>query len=124
MNRVLVIDQNRATRELLGLQCLGRDVGVALAENLCEGVRVLLSLPVSLIVVEAAALRLTTREHAVLFERVAPGVPVVVTVEPETLLERRVAMELAGFRVMTRPVTAEELLEKAAALVPTVANRG
>jgi DNA-binding response OmpR family regulator len=116
MNRVLVIDQNRATREQLGLHCLGRDVGVALAENLCEGVRVLLSLPVSLIVVEAAALRLTTREHAVLFERVAPGVPVVVTVGLEAPLETRVALELAGFRVATRPVSVEELLEKVGAL--------
>ena len=113
MNRVLVIDQDRATREQLGLACLGRDVGVALAENLCEGVRTLLSLPVSLIVVEAAAMRLTTREHATLFERVAPGVPVMVTVPSDVTLETRVGLELAGFRVLTRPVTVEDLLEKA-----------
>ena len=112
MNRVLVIDQNRATREQLGLQCLGRDVGVGLAENVCEGVRVLLSLPVSLIVVEAAALRLSMREHAVLFERVAPGVPVMVTVGADASLETRVAFELAGFRVVTQPVSVEELLDK------------
>ena len=116
MNRVLVIDQDRATRELLGLACLGHDVGVALAENLCEGVRLLLSVPVSLIVVDAAALRLSVREHVTLFERVAPGVPVVVAVNPELSLENRVALELAGFRVLTKPVTVEELLEKAAAL--------
>lgn len=116
MKRVLVIDQDRATREQLGLKCLGRDVGVALARNLCEGVRTLLSLSVSLIVVEATALRLTMREHAVLFECVAPGVPVVVTVAPETPLETRVALELAGFRVATRPVTVEDLLDKVAAL--------
>ena len=116
MNRVLVIDQDRATRELLGLACLGHDVGVALAENLCEGVRLLLSVPVSLIVVDAAAMRLSVREHVTLFERVAPGVPVVVAVTPETPLETRVALELAGFRVLTRPVTVEELLEKGAAL--------
>jgi DNA-binding response OmpR family regulator len=116
MNRVMVIDQDRATRELLGLACLGHDVGVALAENLCEGVRLLLSVPVSLIVVDAAALRLTVREHVTLFERVAPGVPVVVTVSAETPLENRVALELAGFRVLTKPVTVEELLEKGAAL--------
>jgi DNA-binding response OmpR family regulator len=114
MNRVLMIDQDRATRERLGLDCLGHNVGVALAENLCEGVRVLLSLPVSLIVVDAAALRFTTREHAELFERVAPGVPVVVTVAAEAPLETRVALELAGFRVVTRPVTVEDLLAKAA----------
>ena len=116
MNRVLVIDQDRATREQMGLDCLGHDVGVALAENVCEGVRVLLSLPVSLIVVGAATMRLTMREHALLFERVAPGVPVVVVVNPETPLESRVSLELAGFRVLTKPVTVEELLEKAAAL--------
>jgi DNA-binding response OmpR family regulator len=116
MNRVLVIDQDRATRELLGLACLGHDVGVALAENLCEGVRLLLSVPVSLIVIDAAALRLTMRELVTLFERVAPGVPVVVAVSAETPLESRVALELAGFRVLTKPVTVEELLEKGAAL--------
>ena len=116
MNRVLVIDQDRATRELLGLACLGHDVGVALAENLCGGVRLLLSVPVSLIVVDAAALRLSVREHVTLFERVAPGVPVVVTVSPDASLESRVTLELAGFRVLTKPVTVEELLEKGAAL--------
>jgi DNA-binding response OmpR family regulator len=114
MNRVLMIDQDRATRERLGLDCLDHNVGIALAENLCDGVRMLLSLPVSLIVVDAGALRLTTREHAVLFERVAPGVPVVVTVAAEAPLETRVALELAGFRVVSRPVTVEDLLAKAA----------
>jgi DNA-binding response OmpR family regulator len=123
MNRVMVIDPDRATREQLGLQCLGRDVGVALAENLCEGVRVLLSLHVSLIIVDAAALRLTTREHAVLFERVAPAVPVIVTVAPATSLEMRVGLELAGFRVLTRPVSVEDLLDKAAALAPAAPDR-
>ncbi|HXD98130.1 MAG TPA: hypothetical protein VN646_16395 [Candidatus Acidoferrum sp.] len=113
MNRVLVIDQDRATRERLGLDCLGHNVGVALAENLCEGVRLLLTLPVSVIVVDAAALRLTTREHALLFDKVAPGVPIVVTVAAEASLESRVALELAGFRVVTRPVTVEDLVEKA-----------
>jgi DNA-binding response OmpR family regulator len=119
-----VIDQDRATREQLGLACLGRNVGVALAENLCEGVRVLLSLPVSLIAVDLGALRLTMREHATLFERVAPGVPVLVTVQAELALESRVALELAGFRVLTRPVTVEDLLEKATAQLPLPGDRG
>ena len=87
MNRVLVIDQDRATREALGLACLGRNVAVAFAENVCEGVRTLLTLPVSLIVVDAAALRMTIREHVVLFDRVAPGIPVVVSVAAETPLD-------------------------------------
>ena len=122
MNRVLVIDQDRATRERLGLACLGQNVGVALAENLCEGVRTLLSLSVSLIVIDAAALRLTAREHVTLFERVAPGGPVVVAVTPETPLESRVGLELAGFRVLSKPVAVEELLEKAAALADESRN--
>ena len=58
----------------VGLECLEREVGVVMAENLCEGVRTLCCrLPVSLIVVDAALLRLTPREHATLFERVAPA---------------------------------------------------
>jgi hypothetical protein len=52
----------------------------------------------------------------VLFERVAPGVTVIVTVQPETSLEVRVGLELTGFRVLTRPVSAEDLLDKVAAL--------
>jgi DNA-binding response OmpR family regulator len=124
MDRVLVIDRDRATREALGLGCAGRDVGVALAENLCEGVRVLSSLPVSLVVVEAAALRLTPPEHAALFELVAPGVPVVVTVAPDAPLESRVALELGGFHVMTRPVSLDEVLAKLAALAPSPGHRG
>jgi hypothetical protein len=55
------------------------------------------------------------REHATLFERVAPGVPVMVTVPSEASLETRVGLELAGFRVLTRPVTVEDLLDKATA---------
>jgi DNA-binding NtrC family response regulator len=112
MNRVLMIDQDRATREELGLACLGRNVAVAFAENVCEGVRTLLTLPVSLIVVDAASMRMTMREHVVLFDRVAPGIPVVVTVPAETPLELRVRFEIAGFRVLTQPVTVEDLLDK------------
>ena len=45
-------------------------------------------------------------------ERVAPNVPVVVTVRPETDLFRVVALELAGFRVETKPVTISDLVVK------------
>ncbi len=115
MDRVLVIDEDRAATERLGLACLAAGVGVLLAETVCEGVRVLLSTPVSLIAVDGALLRLTPREHARLFERVAPGVPVVVVVRPDVELDTRVAFELAGFRVLTRPVDARDLVAKAAA---------
>jgi DNA-binding response OmpR family regulator len=116
MDPILVIDHDRAAMQRLGLGCLDRGVAVAMAENVCEGVRFLLSHTVSLIVVDAGLLRLTAREHATLFERVAPGAPVVVSVRPETPLDTRVAFELLGFRVLTKPVTAEELLEKWAAV--------
>ena len=99
----------------LGLTCLEKGVGVAMAETLCEGVRALLSTPVSLIVVDAAQLRLTAREHATLFERVAPGVDVVAVVPADASLDARVAYELAGFRVLSRPAAVEDLLDKAAA---------
>lgn len=112
MNRFLVIDQDRTAMQKLGLAALERGAGIVMAENLCEGVRALVSEVVSLIVADAALLRLTPREHATLFERVAPGVPVVVVVRPDARLETRVGFELAGFRVLTRPVTAEDFLEK------------
>ena len=84
-----------------------------MADNLCEGVRALLQTSVSLIVADAALLRLTPREHVTLFERVAPGVPVVVVFRPDAALETRVAYEVLGFRTLSRPLTAEDILEKA-----------
>jgi ActR/RegA family two-component response regulator len=114
MNRFLLMDPDHPTMQTLGLACLERGVAAALADTLCEGVRVLLSHEVALIVVDITLLRLTPSEHAILFERVAPGVPVVVTVRPETSLETRVAYEVQGFRVMPRPVSVEDLVDKAA----------
>ena len=114
MDRFLVIDQDRAAMQQLGLACLQKGVGVAMAETLCEGVRTLLATQVSLIVIDAAQLRLTAREHATLFERVAPGVPVVVVVRADASLDTRVAFELSGFRVLARPVAVEDLVEKTA----------
>ena len=112
MNRVLVIDQDRAATQALGLACLERDLGIAIADNLCEGVRVLLSTPVDLIVVDAAEMRLTAREMATLFDRVASGVPVVVAMRTPAALDQRVTFELAGFRVLGKPLAVEDLLHK------------
>jgi len=114
MNRVLVIDQDSAATHTLGLACLERGIGVVFADTVCEGVRVLLTTGVDLVVVDGATLRLTPRELATLFERVAPGAPVVVSVRPEAPLDARVALELAGFRVLAKPVTVEDLVEKVA----------
>jgi hypothetical protein len=72
-------------------------------------VRVLLGEAISLVVIDAALLRLGVHEHATLFDRVAPGIPVVVTLRSSTSLETRVALELAGFRVLPRPVLLEDL---------------
>ena len=115
MNRILVIDQNRAAMEKFGLACLEQGIGVAMAENVCEGARVLLSDAISFVLVEGAELRFGPRESATLFERVAPGVPVVVMVRADMDLNRIVALELAGFRVVTKPVTVPDLLAKVAA---------
>jgi len=106
-----MIDPDRTATQALGLACLEREVGVVFADNICEGVRVLLGTSVDLVVIDAAALRLTPRELTTLFERVAHGVPVVVSMRPEAL-EARVALELAGFRVVTKPVVVEDLLNK------------
>ncbi len=114
MTRLLVIEQGSPTTHALGLACLDRGIGVAFADNVCEGVRVLLETLVELVLVDGASLRLTPSELAALFERVAPGVPVVVAVRPASTLEARVALELAGFRVLTKPVSVDELVEKAA----------
>ncbi|HEV8587193.1 MAG TPA: response regulator [Methylomirabilota bacterium] len=113
MTRVLVIEQDSPTTHALGLACLQRGIGVAFADNVCEGVRVMLEAMVDLVLVDGATLRLAPRELASLFERVAPGVPVVVAVRPDAPLDARVALELAGFRVLTKPVSVDELVEKA-----------
>ena len=81
MDLFLIIDQDRAAMQKLGLACLDRGVAVAMAETLCEGVRILLSRTAAVIVVDVALLRLTAPEHATLFERVAPAVPVIVVVQ-------------------------------------------
>jgi len=107
---------------VLGLACLSHDVGVALAENLCEGVRTLLSPVVSLIVIDAAALRLTMREHVTLFDGSPPG-PVVVAWRPRRRWRAASRWSWPGFRVLTNPVAIEELLEKALPWPPRPGTR-
>jgi DNA-binding response OmpR family regulator len=114
MNRVLVIDQDSTTTQTLGLACLQRGLGVVFADNVCQGVRVVLDTPVDLVLLDVAALRVTPREVATVFDRLAPGVPLAVAVAAQTSLELRVRLELAGFRVLTKPVSIDELMEKAA----------
>jgi hypothetical protein len=112
MNRVLMIDRDAGAMQRVGLVCLTRGVAVAMAENLCEGVRVLLSTPVSHIAVDFEVLHFTPAENATLFARVAEGVPVTVVIRPDVSVETRVALEIQGFRVVTRPLSVEDLLDK------------
>jgi DNA-binding response OmpR family regulator len=121
MNRILVIDQDRAAMEKIGLACLEIGVGCVMADNVCEGVRVLLGDSVSLVLVDSTELRFGARESARLFERVAPGIPVIVMARPEMDVARIVTLELAGFRVVTKPVVVSDLFAKVAA---EVAARG
>jgi DNA-binding response OmpR family regulator len=114
MTRILLIGQDRTTAEGLGLECLQRGVAVVIADNVCEAVRALVNTPVSLIVADLAGFRLGAREQAGVFDRSAPGVPVAVTVPPEVPLETRVGLELAGFQVVSRPPTADQLLKSLA----------
>jgi len=111
MIRILLIGQDHATAQRLGLQCLERGVAVVIAENVCEGVRALATTPVSLIVADIGRFRLGVSEQAALFDRVAPGVPVSVTVPSNVPLETRVALELAGFHVAPSPAVPDDLLK-------------
>jgi DNA-binding response OmpR family regulator len=114
LNRILVIDQDRDAMQKLGLACLQQGIGVAMADNVCEGVRALLADTISLVLVDNLALRMGVRESATLFERVAPSIPVVVVVKPDTDLSRVVNLELAGFRVVTKPVAIGDIIAKVA----------
>jgi DNA-binding response OmpR family regulator len=112
MIRLLTIDRDRERAQRLAMECLEQGVAVRLAETLCEGARYLLDAPVSLVLADAESLQTAAGEPARLFETVAPGVPVIVTVEPGTRVEDRVDLELRGFRVVSRPVALRDLLAK------------
>jgi DNA-binding response OmpR family regulator len=112
MIRLLTIDGDRKRAQALALECLEQGVAVRMAETLCEGVRYLLDAPVSLVLAEASMLRLAKGDQARLFEAVAPGVPVILTVDAGATVEDLVDLELQGFRVMSRPFALRDLLAK------------
>ena len=87
MIRLLTIDGDRNRAQALAMECLEDGVAVRMAETLCEGVRYLLDAPVSLVLAEAGLLRMATSEQARLFEAVAPGVPVILTVDAGAKVE-------------------------------------
>jgi len=112
MIRVLTIDGNRSRAQALAMECLDHGVAVRMAETLCEGVRYLLDAPVSLVLAEAGMLRMAGPDRARLFELVAPGVPVVLTVDAGGRMEDLVDLELEGFHVVSRPFALPDLLAK------------
>ncbi|HKW94919.1 MAG TPA: hypothetical protein VJX92_23745 [Methylomirabilota bacterium] len=112
MIRVLTIDGNQRRAQALALECLEQGVAVRVAETLCEGVRYLLEAPVSLVLAEAGMLRMAGADHARLFDTVAPGIPVVLTVDAGGRVEDLVDLELEGFHVVSRPFVLRDLIAK------------
>ena len=112
MIRVLTIDGNQRRAQALALECLEQGVAVRVAETLCEGVRYLLEAPVSLVLAEAGMLRMAGADHARLFDTVAPGIPVVLTVDAGGRVEDLVDLELEGFHAVSRPFVLRDLIAK------------
>ncbi len=112
MIRVLTIDGDRRRAQALALECLEQGVAVRVGETLCEGVRYLLEAPVSLVLAEASMLRMASADQARLFDAVAPGVPVVLTVDAGGRVEDLVDLELKGFHVVSRPFVLGDLIAK------------
>ena len=112
MTRVLMIDENHALTESVGLQCLAEGVAIRMADAFCDGVRQLLETPVSLVIVSSSLVRISPRELAQLFDTLTPGVPVVVRVGGDPSMDEEVRFELEGFRVVHEPFDVQELLVK------------
>jgi DNA-binding response OmpR family regulator len=112
---VLIIDQDPEAAQRLALGCFDQGIAVVIAETVCEAVRTLATTPVALIVADHDRFRLGIADQAAVFDRVAPDVPVVVTVSPSVPLERRAALELGGFRVMPAPLDPDDVLKALAA---------
>ena len=112
MTRVLLIDADRAFAQSVAMACLQRNVAIRLAETLCDGVRCLLDDPVSLVLIDAALMRLSAAEQIRLFQLVAPGVPVSVLVDPGASLDETVKLEMQGFHVTMKPFEIDDVLAK------------
>lgn len=112
MTRVLMIDENRALTQSVGLQCLEHGMAARLAHTLCDGLRQMLETPVSLVIVSSSLIDLPGAELAKLFATVAPGVPVVVRVDTGHAMEELVRFELHGFRVVREPFDVADLVIK------------
>lgn len=118
MSQALLITDDRALAQLVGLACLERGVTVRVVDTICEGVRCLTEMQVSAILADAACLRLWQAEQVRLFDRVAPGVQVIMLVSDTTSAADRIELELLGCSVLPKPVDIEGLIRKVEMLQP------
>ncbi|HWN56165.1 MAG TPA: hypothetical protein VNP91_13725 [Methylomirabilota bacterium] len=123
MTRILMMDTDTALAETVGSQCLKHGIAVRFADNFCEGLHHLLDTPFSLVLLEAARVRLSSVDLFKLFEAVIPGVPVVIRLDAEGAMDEQVRYELHGFRVVREPFDVLELLAKAERPVRAVMPR-
>jgi DNA-binding response OmpR family regulator len=108
----MMIDGNRKLTESVSRQCLEGRIAIRMTDTFCEGVRLLLEIPASLVLLQADLVRLPGTELARLFDTVAPGVPVVVRLETGQGMDMQVKFELHGFRVVREPIDVVDLLAK------------
>jgi DNA-binding response OmpR family regulator len=109
MTRVLLIESDRALAQALAIDCVDLGIAVRLAETLCDGVRVMMDSPVSLVLIDAALMRLPASDQLRLFDAVAPGVPVVVLADDRASTEDVSKLRTQGFQVVAWPVDVLEL---------------
>jgi DNA-binding response OmpR family regulator len=112
MTRVLLIDGDRALARSVAMACIEDGIAVRLAETLCEGVRYMVDGPVSVVLIDAALMRLPGGDQARLFDTVAPGVPVVALVREGTSVEETAKLEVEGFQVFAKPFDLRDVLAK------------
>jgi len=112
MTRVLLIEGDRARADAFAMECVDQGIAVHLAENMCDGVRVLIEVPVSLVLIDAALMRLPASDQYRLFDAVAPGVPVLVFVNGRASLDEMSRLEAQGFQVVAWPVDILDFLTK------------
>lgn len=112
MTRVLLIDADRALARSVAVACIAEGIAVRLAESLCEGVRYMVDGPVSVVLIDAALMRLPAGDQARLFDAVAPGVPVVALVPAGASLEETVRLEMQGYQVCPKPFDLRDILAK------------
>jgi len=127
MMRVLLIESDRALAQAAAMECIDSGIAIRLAETLCEGVRYMMDGPVSLVLIDAALIRLPASEQLRLFDAVAPGVPVVVLMNGGASVEEAVKFQVRGFQVVARPFEIRDVLAKVdlpGRLLPSRAGAG